>query len=88
MCGEKMAQHANIKISSQLSVKYGGGSIMVWGCFAASAWTACYHRQKNEFPSLSRNFTGECKAICPSIEAQQFCVDYSNSPTTFTNQSN
>ena len=24
------------------------------------AWTACYHRQKNEFPSLSRQFAGEC----------------------------
>ena len=35
------------------------------------AWTACYHRRKNEFPSLSRHFAGECKAICPPIEAQQ-----------------
>ena len=24
------------------------------------AWTACYHRRINEFPSLSRHFTGEC----------------------------
>jgi hypothetical protein len=35
------------------------------------AWTACYHQRKNEFPSLSRHFTGECKAVCPPIEAQQ-----------------
>ena len=34
-------------------------------------WTACYHRQKNSFPRLSRHFAGECKAICPPIEAQQ-----------------
>ena len=33
--------------------------MMVWGCFAA------------EFPSLSRHFAGECKAICPPIEAKQ-----------------
>jgi hypothetical protein len=30
---KKMAQHTNIKTST---VKYCGGSIMVWGCFAAS----------------------------------------------------
>jgi hypothetical protein len=24
-----------------------------------------------EFPSLSSHFAGECKAICPLIEAQQ-----------------
>ena len=35
------------------------------------AWAACYHRWKNVFPSLSRHFAGECKAICPPIEAQQ-----------------
>jgi hypothetical protein len=31
---EKKAQHTNIKTFS--TVKYGGGSIMVWVCFAAS----------------------------------------------------
>ena len=35
------------------------------------AWTACYHRRKIEFPSLSRHFAGECYAVCPAIEAQQ-----------------
>ena len=35
------------------------------------AWTVCYLRWKNEFPRLSRHFSGECKAICPPIEAQQ-----------------
>jgi hypothetical protein len=34
-------------------------------------WTDCYHRRKNEFPSLSRHFAGECKALCPPIEAQE-----------------
>uniref|UniRef100_A0A8K9UYT4 Transposase Tc1-like domain-containing protein n=1 Tax=Oncorhynchus mykiss TaxID=8022 RepID=A0A8K9UYT4_ONCMY len=28
------------------------------------AWTACNHRRKTEFPSLSRHFSGEFKAIC------------------------
>jgi hypothetical protein len=39
--------------------------------FCLRAWKACYHRWKNEFPSLSRHFTEECKAIRPPIEAQQ-----------------
>ena len=39
--------------------------------YCLRAWTACYHRRKNVFPSLSRHFAGECKAICPPIEAQQ-----------------
>lgn len=30
---------------------------------------------KNEFQSLSRHFAGECKAICPPIEAQQKLSD-------------
>ena len=44
---------------------------MVWGCFAASGPGQIDIRQKNEFPSLSRHFAGELKAICPPIEAQQ-----------------
>jgi hypothetical protein len=24
------------------------------------AWTDCHHRRKNDFPSLSRHFAGEC----------------------------
>uniref|UniRef100_A0AAZ3QEJ1 Transposase Tc1-like domain-containing protein n=1 Tax=Oncorhynchus tshawytscha TaxID=74940 RepID=A0AAZ3QEJ1_ONCTS len=39
--------------------------------FCLRAWTACYHRWKNEFPSLSRHFAGECKAICSPFKAQQ-----------------
>ena len=35
------------------------------------ARTACYHRRKTEFTSLSRQFAGECTTICPPIEAQQ-----------------
>ncbi|KAI3376775.1 hypothetical protein L3Q82_000380 [Scortum barcoo] len=35
--------------------------------FYDTAWTD--HRRKNEFPSLSRHFAAELKAICPPIEA-------------------
>ena len=35
------------------------------------AGTACYHRWKNVFPSLSRHFAGECYAFCPPFEDQQ-----------------
>ena len=70
MCGEKKGtphQHQTLIPT----VKYGGGSIMVWGCFAASEPGQLAIRRKNEFPSLSRHFGRECKAICPLIEAQQ-----------------
>jgi hypothetical protein len=68
---KKEAQQTNIKTSSP-TVKYGGGSITVWGCFAASGpGQLAIINGKNEFPSLSRHFTGECKANCPPIEAQQ-----------------
>ena len=54
------------------TVKYGGGGIMVWGCFAASGpGQIAIIERKNEFPSLSRHFAGELKAICPPAEAQQ-----------------
>ena len=53
------------------TVKYGGGSIMVWDCFAASGpgQLAIINGKTNS--SLSRHFAGECSAVCQSIEAQQ-----------------
>ena len=48
------------------------------------AWTACYHRRKNAFPSVSRHFAGECKAICPPIEAQQKLGDAAKTTTQNT----
>ena len=52
------------------TLKYGGGSIMVWGCL--SAWTACYHWRKNEFPSLSILYSRHPKDIA---ELKQFCKE-------------
>ena len=51
------------------TVKYGGGSIMVWDCLRA--WTVCYHRRENEFQSLSRHFAGECKANSRAVHTRQ-----------------
>lgn len=48
--------------------------------------TSCYHRQKHEFPSLSGHFTGEYKAICPPIEAQQMFSDAMRQRRTGVNQ--
>ena len=71
MCGEKKStahQHPNLIPT----VNYGGGRIMVWGCFAASGpGQLAIIDGKNEFPTLSRHYAGECKANCLPIEAQQ-----------------
>lgn len=44
------------------TVKYGGGGIMVWGCFATSEpeWIAVIDG-KNEFQTLFGHFTGKLK---------------------------
>jgi hypothetical protein len=72
MCGEKKTPHINLIPT----VKYGGGSIMVWGCFAASGpGQLAITDGKQKIPSLSRHFAGECKAICLPIEAQNKLSD-------------
>lgn len=48
-------QHSILEKNITLTVKHGGGSVMVVGCFAASGPKACnlWHR---EFCSLARKF--------------------------------
>nr|AAW25703.1 SJCHGC03999 protein [Schistosoma japonicum] len=43
------------------TVKYGGGSIMVWGCFAASGPGQLAIRRKNEFPSFQNTRLSVCQ---------------------------
>ena len=79
MCGEKKGTaHQNQNLIA--AVKYGGGSIMVWSCFAASGpgQLAIINGKMNL--SLSRHFAGKCKAICPPIEAQQKLGDATGHP--------
>ena len=70
MCGEEKGtshQHQNLIPT----VKYGGGSIMVWGCFAASGPEPLAVIDGKMNSQVYQDFAGECKAICPPIEAQQ-----------------
>ena len=50
------------------TVKHGGGSVMVRGCFAD--WTTYLNRRNHEFRSVSENSTGECQAMRLWAEAE------------------
>jgi hypothetical protein len=43
-------------------------------------WTASYHRWKNELPSLSRHFAGECKAVRQLKLNRSWVMQQNNDP--------
>uniref|UniRef100_A0A8C5LS31 Uncharacterized protein n=1 Tax=Leptobrachium leishanense TaxID=445787 RepID=A0A8C5LS31_9ANUR len=54
------------------TVKHGGGSIMVWGCFAASGpGRIVVIDGKINSRVYQDFFAGKCKTICPPTEAPQ-----------------
>lgn len=58
-------------------IKYGRGSIIFWGCSAASAWSLCHHEVENEFPSLlfTPDVLRTCSAEAVRKKSPKFLLD-------------
>ena len=50
------------------TVKYGGGSIMLWGCFA-EGWCTSQHRWHREDKTLCRNIGATSQDISQDVKA-------------------
>lgn len=70
-CVEKMVQHTNIKILSQLWSMVEGLSIM-GVIYYLRAWIACYYQWKNDFKSFSQHFAQRTWGLTVEIQKRIF----------------